>query len=60
MCDIPGNKCISLLTGKGILGFDHAVNFFQAANSFMLPAIALFIVTKKCECKNDELVSLAL
>jgi len=46
--------CISLLIGKGILGFNHAVNFFQAANSFLLLAIALFIVTKKCEYKNDK------
>jgi ABC-type nickel/cobalt efflux system permease component RcnA len=46
--------CISLLTGKGILGFNHAVNFFHAANSFLLLSIALFIVTKKCECKNDK------
>ncbi len=46
--------CISLLIGKGILGFNHAVNFFHAANSFLLLAIALFIVTKKCDCKNDK------
>ncbi len=46
--------CISLLIGKGILGFNHAVNFFHAANSFLLLSIALFIVTKKCECKNDK------
>ena len=46
--------CISLLIGKGILGFNHAVNFFHAANSFLLLAIAMFIVAKKCECKNDK------
>jgi hypothetical protein len=42
--------CISLLIGKGILGFNHAVNFFQASNSFLLMAIALFIYTKCCCC----------
>jgi hypothetical protein len=46
--------CISLLIGKGIMGINHVVNFFQASNSFLLLAIALFIVTKKCECKNDK------
>jgi hypothetical protein len=46
--------CISLFMGKGILGFNHAVNFFQASNSFMLLAIAMFIVTKKCNCNSDK------
>ena len=46
--------CISLLIGRVIFGFSHAVNFFHAANSFLLLATALFIVTKKCECKSDK------
>ena len=46
--------CISLLIGKEIFGINHVVNLFQASNSFLLLAIALFIVTKKCECKNDK------
>jgi hypothetical protein len=44
--------CISLLMGKGIFGFNHAVNFFQAANSFLLLAIALFIVTQNANVKT--------
>jgi large-conductance mechanosensitive channel len=46
--------CISLLTGKAIFGFSHAVNYFQAANSFLLLAIALFIVTKHCNCETEK------
>jgi hypothetical protein len=46
--------CISLLTGKALFGFSHAVNYFQAANSFLLLAIALFIVTKCCTCCTCE------
>ena len=50
---------ISLITGKELLGTSHAVNFFHAANSFLLAAIALFIASKqcccdKCECKDDK------
>lgn len=43
---------ISLVTGKNILGFAHAVNFFHAANSFFLITIALFIVVNRCECSK--------
>jgi hypothetical protein len=43
---------ISLVIGKGIFGFGHVVNFFQAANSFFLMAIALFIVVYRCECSK--------
>jgi hypothetical protein len=46
--------CISLITGKTFFGFLHAVNYFQAADSFLLLAIALFIVTKCCACCNCE------
>ena len=43
---------ISLLTGKNLFGFTHVVNYFQAANSFFLLTIALFIVAYRCECKK--------
>jgi hypothetical protein len=46
--------CISLLTGRALFGFSHAVNYFQAANSFLLLAIVLFIVTKHCNCDTDK------
>jgi hypothetical protein len=36
------------------LGIRQIINYFHAANSFLLIAIALFIGTKKCECKNDK------
>jgi hypothetical protein len=39
---------ISLLVGKNLFGIGHAVNCFQAANSFFLMAIAAFIVTHEC------------
>jgi hypothetical protein len=43
---------ISLLMGKNLFGFGHIVNFFQAANSFFLLTIALFIVVYRCECSK--------
>jgi hypothetical protein len=43
---------ISLVTGKCIFGFGHVVNYFHAANSFFLIAIALFIVVYRCECSR--------
>jgi len=43
---------ISLVTGKSIFGFSHVVNYFQAANSFFLMAITLFIVVYRCECSR--------
>jgi hypothetical protein len=49
--------CIMLVTGICFFGFNHAVNYFAVANSFLLVTIALFIVTKQCcccECKNDK------
>lgn len=45
---------ISLATGKNIFGSGHAVNYFQAANSFFLMAIALFIVVYRCECNKEK------
>ncbi|MFN8239915.1 MAG: hypothetical protein U0X39_04090 [Bacteroidales bacterium] len=41
---------ISMLRGKNIGGFTHLINYFHAANTFLLGAIALFIATKKCNC----------
>jgi hypothetical protein len=49
--------CISLVTGKSLFGLVHVVNYFHAANSFLLMAIALLIITKQCcccECKDDK------
>jgi hypothetical protein len=46
--------CIMLATDFCFLGFNHAVNYFTAANSFLLLAIALFIVTKHCCCCDDK------
>jgi hypothetical protein len=43
---------ISLVAEKNIFGFGHVVNYFQAANSFFLMAIALFIVVYKCDCNK--------
>ncbi len=43
---------ISLVAGKNILGFGHVVYYFQAANSFFLMAITLFIVVYRCDCKK--------
>jgi ABC-type nickel/cobalt efflux system permease component RcnA len=43
---------ISIVTGKNIFGFVHVANYFQAANSFFLMAIALFIVVYRCECSR--------
>jgi hypothetical protein len=43
---------ISLVTGKNLFGFVHVVNYFQAANSFFLLTIALFIVVYRCDNKK--------
>ena len=43
---------ISLLTGRNMFGFGHVVNYFHAANSFLLITIALFVFVNRCECKN--------
>jgi hypothetical protein len=43
---------ISIVSGKNIFGYHHAVNYFNAANSFFLMAIAVFIVVYRCECKK--------
>jgi hypothetical protein len=43
---------ISIVSGKNIFGYGHAVNYFHAANSFFLMAIAAFIVVYRCECKK--------
>jgi hypothetical protein len=46
---------VSLLSGKLFHGIEHGVNYFHIANSFLLLAIALFIVTKHCcTCCSDE------
>jgi len=44
---------ISLILGRNLFGFNKLANYFQAANSFFLITIALFIVTNRCECKKD-------
>jgi hypothetical protein len=48
--------CIALVIGKLFCGVAHGVNFFHAANSFLLVAITLFIVTKNCccSCKDEK------
>ena|GEM_PF-991948 len=38
---------ISVLIGRNLFGFTHLVNFFHAANSFLLVSIALFLADKK-------------
>jgi hypothetical protein len=43
---------ISLFTGSNLFGFTHIVNYFHAANTFALFAIAVFIVTYRCDCKK--------
>ena len=45
---------IAVLTGKLIHGIEHGVNYFHVANSFLLLAIALFIVTKNCCCCSGD------
>jgi len=46
--------CIGVIFHTCVCGFPHPVNFFHAANSFILLAVALFIVTKHCCCKCCE------
>jgi hypothetical protein len=43
---------ISLLMGRNIFGFGHIVNYFQAASTFFLAAIAIFIFSYKCNCNK--------
>jgi len=43
---------ISLLIGKNLFGFVHLVNYFHAANSFLLTAIAMFLAPAICSKKN--------
>ena len=43
---------ISLFTGRNIFGFAHLINYFHAANTFVLFAIAIFVVTYRCDCKK--------
>jgi hypothetical protein len=45
---------ISLLSGRNIFGFTHIVNYFTAANSFLLISVALLIVTNRCTCNSDK------
>lgn len=44
---------ISGLIGNSILpSINHVINYFHIANSFLLLAVALFIVVNRCECKK--------
>jgi hypothetical protein len=43
---------ISTLTKSVLLGVVHTVNYFHAANSFFLLAIALFVFLYRCECNK--------
>lgn len=43
---------ISLIVGKNLFGVGHAVNYFHAANSFLLLTIALFVVVNRCDCNK--------
>jgi len=45
---------IALLTCTHIFGVAHVPSYFHAANSFLLIAIALFVVTKHCICDSSE------
>jgi len=38
---------ISVFIGRNIFGFTHLVNYFHAANSFLLIAIVLFLAGKR-------------
>lgn len=38
---------VSLLIGRNLFGFSHLVNYFHAANSFLLTAIALSLAEKQ-------------
>jgi hypothetical protein len=42
---------ISVLLQRNLFGFTHLVNYFHAANSFFLLAIALFLGISKWEVK---------
>jgi hypothetical protein len=49
----------SVCTTKLFLHAAHGINYFIAADSFLLLAIALFIATKhcccdKCDCKDEK------
>jgi hypothetical protein len=46
--------CIGVVFHACIFGIMHPVNFLHAANSFILLAVALFIVTKHCCCNCCE------
>jgi hypothetical protein len=43
---------IFLFTGKEMFGIRHLVNYFHAANTFLLFTIALFIYVHRCDCKK--------
>lgn len=43
---------ISGLTGRTVLPINHAANYFNIANSFLLVTVALFIVVNRCECNK--------
>ncbi|MGQ9620531.1 MAG: hypothetical protein ACUVTX_06040 [Bacteroidales bacterium] len=40
---------ISLVIGRNLFGFKHLVNYFHAANSFLLIAIAMFLAEKRID-----------
>jgi hypothetical protein len=44
---------ISLLIGRNIFGFGHVVNYFHAASTFFLAAIAIFIFAYRCNCGKE-------
>jgi hypothetical protein len=44
---------ISMLTGNNVFGFGHVVNYFNAANTFFLAAIAIFIYAYRCKCNKE-------
>jgi hypothetical protein len=45
---------VALISGKLIHGIEHGVNYFHIANSFLLLAIAMFIVTRNYSLCSDK------
>jgi len=43
---------ISTFTGSNIFGFEHRINYFNAANSFFLFTIIIFMYIKRCDSKK--------
>ncbi|HOK26595.1 MAG TPA: hypothetical protein P5320_05635 [Bacteroidales bacterium] len=40
---------ISVVIGRNIFGFTHLVNYFHAANSFLLISVVLFLAGKRID-----------